>query len=56
MLRKIRIFVSLSFFTLITLYFIDFAGFMPDEFHVLEHLQLIPALLACIWVFCCFYC
>ena len=45
MLRKIRIFVSLSFFTLITLYFIDFAGFMPDEFHVLEHLQLIPALL-----------
>lgn len=45
MLRKIRIFVSLSFFTLITLYFIDFAGFMPDELHVLEHLQLIPALL-----------
>ena len=45
MLRKIRIFISLSFFTLITLYFIDFSGFMPDELHVLEHMQLIPALL-----------
>lgn len=46
MLRKIRIIVSLVIFSLITLYFLDFAGFMPQGFHVLEHIQLIPALLA----------
>ncbi len=45
MLRKLRIVVSLSFFILITIYFFDFAGIIPQHFHVILHLQFIPALL-----------
>jgi len=46
MLRKIRIVVSVTLFALITLYFLDFAGFMPQGFHSLTKIQIIPALLA----------
>lgn len=46
MLRKIRTGISIVFFTLITFYFIDFAGLLPNEFHVLSHLQFVPALLS----------
>lgn len=46
MLRKIRIGISAVLFVLITFYFIDFAGILPNEFHVLAHLQLVPALLS----------
>ena len=45
MLKKLRIGSSLILFVLITLYFLDFSGFLPDGFHVLAHIQLIPALL-----------
>lgn len=38
MLRKIRIGISLLFFVLITFYFIDFAGLLPDGMHVLAHM------------------
>lgn len=46
MLRKIRIGISVVLFALITFYFIDFAGLLPNEFHVLAHLQFVPALLS----------
>ena len=45
MLRKIRIGISLVIFLLLTFYLIDFAGILPDSFHVLAHIQFIPALL-----------
>jgi len=46
MLRKIRIFVSLTLLTLIVIFFLDFAGFVPNSFRYLTKIQLIPALLA----------
>jgi ferredoxin len=45
MLRKIRIVVSVLFFLLLTIFFLDFAGILPQQFHVLAQLQFIPALL-----------
>lgn len=45
MLRKIRIGISVVLFALITFYFIDFAGLLPNQFHVLAHFQLVPAIL-----------
>lgn len=46
MLRKIRIGISVALFTLITFYFLDFAGILPNSFHRLAHIQFIPALLS----------
>ena len=46
MLRKTRILVSVILFALITFYFLDFANLLPNHFHVLAHLQFIPALLS----------
>ena len=46
MLRKIRIAVSVILFSLITLYFIDFAGILPHSFSFLAEIQFLPALLA----------
>lgn len=46
MLRKIRIAVSLVLFLLITAYFVDFAGKLPDRLSFLTDLQFFPALLA----------
>ena len=46
MLKKIRILLSLTLFTLITFYFLDFREFLPDSFGFLAKIQLIPALLA----------
>lgn len=45
MLRRIRIVLSALIFGLITFYFLDFAGILPDGFHVLAHIQLVPALM-----------
>lgn len=50
MLRKIRIFVSVILFVLITGYFLDFAGVLPDGLHWLEKVQFLPALLALNWI------
>lgn len=46
MLKKFRVFLSLIFFTLITFYFVDFAGWLPYHFHALEHVQVVPAVMA----------
>ncbi|MCD8182257.1 MAG: 4Fe-4S dicluster domain-containing protein [Bacteroides sp.] len=46
MLRKIRIVLSVLFFGLTTFYFLDFAGILPDRFHVLAHAQFVPALIS----------
>lgn len=46
MLRKIRIVISVLLFALITFYFIDFAGLLPNSFHRLAHIQFIPALIS----------
>jgi len=46
MLKKIRVILSVTLFTLITFYFLDFAGILPFQFHVLGHIQFVPALLA----------
>ena len=45
-LRKIRIFLSLLFFLPILLFFIDFTGKLPVQFHQLLNIQWIPALLS----------
>ncbi len=50
MLRKTRITLSIIFLTLITLFFLDFAEVLPQEFHVLGMIQFIPALLALNWI------
>ena len=46
MLRKIRIGVSITFFTIITLYFLDFRELLPQSLHFLAEIQFLPALLA----------
>lgn len=46
MLRKIRVSISVVLFALITFYFLDFAGILPNSFHRLAHIQFIPALLS----------
>lgn len=46
MLKKIRVGISVILFTLITFYFLDFAGLLPDYFHRLAQIQLVPALLS----------
>ena len=45
-MKKIRIALSVLFFGLITFYFLDFAGILPNKFHVLAHLQFVPALMS----------
>lgn len=46
MLKKIRVIVSLVLVSLITLYFLDFRGFLPQRFSFLAEIQFIPAVLA----------
>ncbi len=46
MLKKIRVAVSVLVFGLLSFYFMDFAGILPSEFHVLGHIQFIPAWLS----------
>ncbi|MEA4985123.1 MAG: 4Fe-4S dicluster domain-containing protein [Paludibacter sp.] len=50
MLKTIRISLSLLFFSLITIYFLDFTGKLPHEFHAMEMIQFVPALLALNWI------
>ena len=45
-LRTIRIILSLLFFLPILLFFIDFTGKLPNQFHALLQIQWIPALLS----------
>jgi len=46
MLKKIRVVLSVIIFSLITFFFLDFAGILPWRFHSLAHIQFVPALLA----------
>jgi ferredoxin len=46
MLKKFRVAISLFIFSLLTFYFLDFAGILPAEIHVLGSIQFIPAWLS----------
>jgi ferredoxin len=46
MLRKLRIAISTFFFVSLTFYLLDFADILPSKFHILAHIQLLPALFA----------
>lgn len=46
LLKKFRIIISLIIISLLTFYFIDFAGLLPKGFNILAKIQLIPAILA----------
>lgn len=46
MLKKLRVVASIILFSLITVYFLDFADLLPKNLHVLTQIQFIPALLA----------
>ena len=44
-LKGLRVILATLFFIPILLYFVDFAGLMPDRVHLLLHMQLMPAVL-----------
>lgn len=46
MLKKIRIGLSVVIFSIITLYFLDFRGFIPESMSFFTKIQIIPALLS----------
>jgi polyferredoxin len=46
MLKKLRVTISLLIFIPITFYFLDFRGVLPQQFHWLAKIQLVPALLS----------
>ena len=46
MLKKIRVTLSVVIFSIITLYFLDFRGFIPESLGFLTEIQLVPALLS----------
>ncbi|HOV35585.1 MAG TPA: 4Fe-4S dicluster domain-containing protein [Dysgonamonadaceae bacterium] len=46
MLKKIRVTVSIILCSLITLYFLDFGGILPQQMSFMADIQFIPALLA----------
>lgn len=45
MLKYLRVGISIVIFTLITFYFLDFAALLPESFHWLAQIQLVPAIL-----------
>jgi len=46
MLKVLRVVLAILFFVPILLYFVDFGGKLPDTFHWLASIQVIPAFLA----------
>ncbi len=46
MLKKIRVTLSVIILSLITFYFLDFRGFIPEGFKFLTEIQFLPALLS----------
>ncbi len=44
-LKGLRVLLAVLFFVPILLYFVDFAGILPNYLHSLLHLQIIPAIL-----------
>jgi len=66
-MKKLRVITSLLIFSLLTFYFLDFAGILPAEIQVLAKIQFIPAwlshsvaamgfLLVCVLLFGRVYC
>ena len=45
-LKGLRVLLSILFFVPVFLFFIDFAGILPDKTGKLLHIQLIPAILS----------
>lgn len=45
-LKGLRVLLAILFFVPILLYFLDFAGKLPDALHALLHLQIVPAVLS----------
>ncbi len=45
-LRLLRIILALTTFSLLTLYFLDFSGLLPEHLFILAKFQFVPALLA----------
>jgi len=52
MLKRIRVGIAALFFTLITLYFLDFAELLPEQLNFLTRIQFVPALLSfsIVWI------
>jgi len=46
MLKKLRVIISLIIFSLLTFFFLDFAGILPPQIHILGQIQFIPAWLS----------
>lgn len=46
MLKKLRVVISVLLFSTITLYFLDFVGFLPSWLNFITEIQFIPSLLA----------
>lgn len=46
MLKKIRVTLSIVIFAFITMYFLDFRGFIPESLSFLTEIQFVPALLS----------
>ncbi|MDR2809142.1 MAG: 4Fe-4S binding protein [Tannerellaceae bacterium] len=44
-LKRLRVLLAILLFAPILLYFVDFAGALPQEVHALLHFQIIPAIL-----------
>lgn len=45
-MKRIRIILATVTFTILTIYFLDFASLLPQGFHGLTHIQLVPAILS----------
>lgn len=50
MLKSLRVGISVVIFALITFYFLDIAEVLPNEFHALAHIQLVPAIIGASFV------
>lgn len=50
MLKGLRVGISIVIFALITFYFLDIAEVLPNEFHALAHIQLVPAIIGASFV------
>ena len=46
MLKKLRVITSLIIFSLLTFYFLDFAGILPSKINILGQIQFIPSWLS----------
>jgi len=45
MLKKLRVGIAVIFFAILTFFFLDFRAVLPDSFHWMAHLQVVPAIM-----------